>query len=328
MTPKTFPYIEIQGSHEKVGNAIGEMFRVQIRRHLAKIKARVPNCQSFINQTSSYLDTVRRFFPEVFNELKGVAQGAGIECQEYMLMNASELLVCDYHEHCTTAVSFGPDGAVIGHNEDWLDDEMENLYILKATIGEVSFLCLDYATYLPGSAASMNSWGLVQCINDLSQKPHAGVPKYVLARAVLSCKTLQEAEALVAKTPRASGFNHVLVQGGEVWNFEIASEDLAVERISGRAFIHTNHVLSQKMKPYETGASASSLARYQRAKELITNDMTVTKMQALLSDTQNSRYPICRPAETLGSVIIVPEKREMYVCCGHPCAGTYKKYTL
>ena len=120
----------------------------------------------------------------------------------------------------------------------------------------------------------------------------------------------------------------MLVQNDEIVNIEVAAEDVSLQRLRRTAFTHTNHYLSPKMVQYEKFHTASSLHRYDRACGLLSTCTSIAGVKSLLSDTADSRYPICREKETIASIIMLPQKREMYVCRGHPCAGTYKKYTL
>jgi len=168
---------------------------------------------------------------------------------------------------------------------------------------------------------------LVQCINYLNQAVKVGVPKFFLARAVLECRTLDEAERIIRKTPCASGFNHVLVQRNEVRDIEIAGDKVIVEKVVAKPYVHANHYLSY-LKSLEKSRTASSVARYQRARELIKNSMSQVEMKRLLSDTDDRLYPICRKDATLGSAIFLPNKKEAYICSGHPCVGKYLKYRI
>ncbi len=334
---KTFPYLAISGSYRDVGLAIGETFRDRVSRVLNLRKAVIPLYESYKEKLYPYFTETFHRFPHLIEEMQGICDGANVDFLDYFFANTRELYdpqkiyyrdEIEKLDHCTIAVSFTQNGVIVGHNEDWAKESLADLYILKATIGDTTYLCLDYATYMTGSSASLNSWGLAQCINELPQETGVGIPKYFLSRAILETTSLDEAEKLIHSTKRASGFNHVLVTDEEVRNIEIAGKDIDVQRVHAQPYVHTNHFLSAHMRKYEQYRSNSSLARYERASALVDNNMTLEQMKTLLSDSQNTQYPICRPEETIGSVIIVPGKREMYICYGEPCKGTFQKYTL
>jgi hypothetical protein len=333
---KKFPYLEVRGSYRDIGSAIGETFRDRIRYIITLRKNKIPDYQQYLPKLYPYFALTLKAFPQYVEELVAIAKAAHVDVADYFFANTEELYLSEYvrdrmehsKDHCTIAVSFNAEESLIGHNEDWLPESINNFYILKATIGTTTFLSLSDVSVLPGACASFNNFGLVQCINDLAQTPQTGIPKNFLSRAILECQTLQEAETLLLQSKRASGYNHVLVQQNEVHNIEISGDDYDIEIIKQQPYVHTNHFLSRHMRKYETERSGSSLARYERAKELIRNNMSVDDMKSLLRDTKNTQFPICRPDSTIASVIITPQKNEMLVCYGHPCAGEYVPYRI
>lgn len=329
--------MEVSGTYADVGRAIGKKMGEQIRKIVAEVKMETKNYGDYLTKTKPYFDLTKKIFPNLVVEMEAIAEAAGVLREDYFFINNRE--VYDAAEawdkedatnldHCTIAVSMSENRAIVGHNEDWSISVIDSMYVLKATVGGTRILGLNYAAAVPGVAASMNSWGVVQCINDLHQTAEMGVPKNFLARAVLECRTLDEAEKLVRETPKGSGFNHVLVQNGEVRNFEIAGQQVAVQKKRDGNFVHTNHYLTSEMQKLEKFHTKSSEVRYKRAMELVRPNMTKEEMAALLSDSENKEYPICRPDETVGSLVFQPINGQVDVCYGHPCAGKFNSYNL
>lgn len=325
---KQFPFLEAIGTPSDIGRTIGQTFRRKIQNSVEFRKATIPNYDKYLEQTKPYFEITNNYFPHLISELDSMATAAGVSLEDLFFINNREVYdSMEVIDHCTIAVSFGKNGSVVGHNEDWSISALDDLYILKATIGETTFLGLQYFEAL-GVSATMNNWGLVQCINDLSAGSQIGVPKNFIARAVLECKSLDEAEDLIRKTPCASGFNHVLVQNDEVRNIEISGNLIAVEKVYGQPYVHTNHFLSPVMINQPQIVSPSSHPRFERAREIVKYDMTREDMIALLSDKKNTEFPICRNNETIGSVICLPQLKEVWVCYGHPCVGEFVKYSF
>ncbi|PIS22621.1 hypothetical protein COT50_00905, partial [candidate division WWE3 bacterium CG08_land_8_20_14_0_20_41_10] len=276
-------------------------------------------------------------FPNLIVETEFIAKGADVGIIDYYFMNNREVYdPAEYgdkknsvnQDHCTVVAGFNLGKLVIGHNEDWSLDALGDLYILKAKIGETAFIGLNYATGVCGLSASMNNYGLVQCVNDIYQTNKIGVPKNYLARAILEIKTLDEAENLIKKTPRGSGFNHVLAQGSEIRNIEIAGEHLGVQKSINNPYVHTNHYLVPELQRFEKFHTKSSEARYLRAKQLISDNMSIQDIVRILSDTANVDYPICRADETIGSAVFTPSELKASFCYGHPCAGEFMEYKI
>ena len=337
---RTFPYLEIKGTHYEVGRAIGEMFRGKIQETIEDRKKTIPHYSLYLKKCERYAALTKQIFPQLMDELQGMADGAQIPFMDLFFHNCPEVydkeLLIEWdremaeteEEHCTIAVSFNEKGAIIGHNEDWGIESLDELYILKATIGDTTFLGLDYASWLVGTSATMNNWGLVQCINELYQETSVGIPKAFVARAILECKTLDEAFNVIVNTKRASGYNHLLVQGDHVWDIEIAGRDIDIQKNEHKPYAHTNHCISKHMQEYQLFAKKNSIARFERATELLKPAMSFEDMKSLLSDTKNKKYPICRENVTIGSVIIEPKTFTMHVCYGMPSTGTFIPYEL
>lgn len=330
-----YQILDVQGSHIDVGLAIGESFRTEIQEVIAERKVEIPNYDSYLEKSKAYFNFTKEVFPHLISETEAIAKAAGVSVVDYFFLNNRETYdpaeSYDKKEavnpdHCTIVVGFGKDGLIVGHNEDWSIDAQDSLYILKATIGDITFTGLNYKTVIAGVSASVNNYGLVQCINDLYQTNQFGVPKNYLARAVLECKTLDDAESLIRNTKRASGFNHVLAQGNEVRNLEIAGDRLSVEKIIEKPYVHTNHYTSPEMKSLEKFHTKSSEARYARAKELLKDTMELENIKNLLSDTSNLEFPICREDATIGSVIVIPAREMFLASYGHPCSNDYAEY--
>lgn len=337
---KTFPYLEVAGTNHEVGLAIGEMFRGKIQEVISDRKHYIRKYQERLSQTEDFVKETKKAFPQLVSEMEGMAEGADVPFLDLFFHNTPEVYdrtsewdreQAQIEDHCTIAVSTNEHGPIIGHNEDWDIESLDELYVLKATINDTTYLGLQYATFLIGCSATLTSNGLVQCINELHQESHIGVGKYFVARAVLDCKTLDEAETLIRQTRRSSGYNHVLVQNNTLMDIEIAGADIDVERRPAGPYVHTNHFISERMKQYEKDEAShhkNSYDRLTRAKELIKNPMTPAEMMSLLSDTKNSMYPICREDATIGSVILEPELKKISVCYGPPDRGTFVPYTL
>lgn len=324
---KKFDYLEVVGTHEDLGRSIGNKFKDVIQKSILGRAKRIPNYESYLKKTEPYYLATRETFPKLIVELEATARAAGVGVADYFALNTREVVHRKkVEDHCTVAVSFGDNGAIVGHNEDWEGATPNALYVLKATIGDTTFIGLQYKIIIPGVAVSMNNWGLVQCINELNHEAQVGVPKNFVARAILECKTLAEAEKLIRNTKRASGYNHVLIQGMEVRNVEIAREKMAVERVCGGTYVHTNHYLNRELIPLEKFHTKSSEERYERAMGTILPGMNIKEMETLLSDRKNKEFPISREDATLGSIVAEPQKNKIYICYGPAKKGQYEVY--
>lgn len=337
---KHLPYYEIIGTYREVGEFLGSNFRQSIQESIAKRKKNIQNYDSYLSKSQQCFEITKQYFPNLIIETEGIARGADVPVLDYFFINNRE--VYDEAEaydrkhavnpdHCTVVAGFDMNNATltVGHNEDWSKDAQDQIYILKATIGETTFIGLNYNVTVPGVSASINNYGLIQCVNDLYQNnTKIGVPKNYIARAILELNMLDQAEKLIRNTPRASGFNHVLAENREVRNIEIAGDVVGVGSVHKKPYVHTNHYLVGSMQEFEKFHTKSSEERYKRAKELLKPAMTKEDVIAILSDTQNTEYPICRAEETIASAVFsgFGTQFKAYFCYGHPCQGEFVEY--
>ena len=334
---KKLPYYEISGGYKEIGEFIGTTFRKQIQESVRKRKLEIDRYDTYLEKSNACLSITREYFPNLIDESEAIANSAEVPLIDYFFINnreaydpfeESDRQDMVNQDHCTVVVGFNNGFPIIGHNEDWSIDVIDELYILKVKMKERSFIGLNYNVGVPGLSASMNSFGLVQCINDLHQANGIGVPKNYIARAILEAKSLTEAEEIIESVPRASGFNHVLVQGENVRNIEIAGDRVGIENSFGKPYIHTNHYLTPELKEYEDFHTKSSERRYERARELVKEKMGFNDVRGILSDRQDSEYPICREKETIGSAIFLPNESKAFFCYGLPSENSFVEYSL
>lgn len=334
---KQLPYYKIKGSYQQFGEFLGVTFRRSIQESINRRRKEIKGYYSYLPKSQECFEITKKYFPNLIVESEAIAKAADVPLIEFFFINNRE--VYDPAEewdkkhavnpdHCTVVAGFDAGELIIGHNEDWSLEAIDDIYVLEATVGDTTFIGLNYTVGVSGLSASMNNYGLVQCINDIYQTNRIGVPKNYIARAVLETKTLDEAENIIKSVPRGSGFNHVLAQGSEIRNIEIAGDQIGIQKSIGKPYVHTNHYLTDELKKLEKFHTISSEQRYARATELLKQELTREDIQKILSDTSNKDYPICRADETIGSAVFLPSELKAYFCYGHPCAGEYKEYLI
>ena len=201
---KRLPYYEISGTYAEVGEFLGTTFRQSIQESIAKRKKDIQNYESYLTKSQQCFDITKQYFPNLIIETEGIAKGADVPVIDYFFINNREVydeaeaydkMHAANPDHCTVVAGFDINNVTltVGHNEDWSKDAQDQIYILKATIGETTFIGLNYNVTVPGVSASINNYGLIQCVNDLYQKnTKIGVPKNYLARAILELNMLDQ----------------------------------------------------------------------------------------------------------------------------------------
>jgi isopenicillin-N N-acyltransferase-like protein len=351
------PLIEVGGSHREIGRQIGEAASERVGRSLAYYEENIEWLagMSFAAAEERALVLLRhaeRELPQYVEELAGLAEGAGVPFERLLVLNCGEEILCAERppaagsgpqppDRCTCLALAAPGRTIVGHNEDWVEDDIENMVLLTITAPDgTRILALTGAAYLP--MCGVNAHGIAFYGNTLyacDERP--GVPNAFKHRWLLEATTRGEADARARMVGRARGSNHLNARaGGEIWDVEVSAErDATIE--ADDWLVHTNHFTSPQLQDVERSESVGSRLRLRRGRELVAaglarGDDPFDIVAAVLADHANVPTSICAhhvpddPAHgpTTGSVIIELEERRLHVCAGRPCENAYRVVSL
>lgn len=352
----SLPLIEARGTHREIGRQVGEAARERIRRSVAYYEehiewlAGMPFAAAEA-RTLPLLRRAERELPQYVDELRGMAEGAGVSFEKLLVLNCGEEVLCAADpgaaaplrppDHCTCLAVSAPGRTIVGHNEDWIEADVENMVVLSLTMPDGTRICsLTGAAYLP--MCGVNSHGIAFYGNTLyARDERPGVPNGFKHRWLLEAATRAEADARARMPGRARGSNHLNAQaGGAIWDVEVSAERAVTIEADGW-LVHTNHFTAPEMQDVERSESAGSRLRLQRGRELVAagvagDDDPFDIVAGVLRDHANSPTSICAHpmpddpdhGPTTGSVIIELEERRMHVCAGRPCENAYRIVTL
>lgn len=364
------PCIEAKGTHREVGRQIGEAERDLVRAELASCEEQFPmlagiSFEECVERASAFLGPAEEFLPQIVDQLRGLAEGAGVPFDALFAVNCDEEFTClpdqpsgpgrenasggsrasasGPPEHCTS-FAFTTDGRTIaGHNEDWYPGDIASLSVRHVTLtGGVSYLSVGAAGNLPFTGVT--SHGICSCANTLySFDLGKGVPNALLLASLFECRSLDEMRDRIDGVPRARGSNHLLADAaGRIWNIETTAGRLAWLDAHGR-FVHTNHYVTPELAPQDATTSVGTFKRRARAEELLATGIEaggdpVLLGQAVLRDHANAPLSICShwddddPAMdqsvTTASMIWEPAEGVVHVAVGQPCEHEYVTYSL
>jgi len=180
-----------------------------------------------------------------------------------------------------------------------------------------------------------------------------GVPGTFIVQQVLeTCATTQEAIDFITKFPdRSNGCHYGLMDtSGDTCVIETTSTRHAIRRPKHGILAHTNHYQTEelkdanlpdyvrfKMDDMDISPIESPIRRYEREFKLLAKNKGNIKMgtiKTILSDHDNREpddFTVCThgpSAGTLGSIIILPTKKEIWITDNHPCSSEYEKFIL
>jgi len=351
------PLIEVAGTNREMGQQIGEACPKQVQHSVDNAHVLIDQSYNTLEltwdgakiQARKYLPFAEERYPQYVDEIRGIAEGAKVSFDDLMVVNAMEAVTMDAL-HLTRCTSFAvneqrtADGHVLlAHNEDWVPEDENDVYVISARPrDEPPFLAITYGGLLPN--VGFNAYGIAQAIDSVyPNDSRIGIPRLVVARAVLASHRISGALGRTLISHRAAGYNHLIVhESGEMYSVEVSARRFNILHGTDGYMTHTNHYLSSTMKEIEKDPEEliSSRVRYFRANRLLreSSTHTIKTMQAIQKDHVNLPNSICNhniegidPMDresTITAFVIDLTTREMHIVWGNPCQNTYHTYHL
>ncbi len=339
--------VELEGDNFEMGFQYGQKCRASIRNcirlnySVTKFYSNLTREQC-VNQVRSSLPLLEREVPNLYDEMRGMAQGARIGLEDIAALNfhGRDLAGGCTMVHIDRSLCEG-NRSITGQTVDWTPSLAPYYHVVhrKPRMGaETIQFTLAGVLGLVGK----NVHGMSVFMNILltSEKIAKGVPAYLLLRLAMEEKNIDEALKVLQGKERASPFNYLLSDAsGEACNLEASHEYFLPERIKRDYYVHTNHCLNEPMKAgdmyVELSKSDETLQRHARTRSLL-GQLTKTKkidlrgLFGLLSDHENHPDSICRhPREnlspegrmcTIAAVLSREKEMGIWVAEGNPCS--------
>jgi isopenicillin-N N-acyltransferase-like protein len=351
------PLVEVSGTHRDMGRQIGEAMRPQVQHSVQNARVLIERSYDALEltwegaqiQSRKYLPFAEEQYPQYVEEIRGIAEGANVPFDDLVVLNVMEAVTMDalHLTRCTSfAVNeqFTADGHVLAaHNEDWVPEDENDVYVISARpVNEPPFLAMTYGGLLPN--VGFNAYGIAQLIDSVyPNDSRIGIPRLVVARAVMASRRISGAIGRTLVSRRAAGYNHLLVHdSGEMYSVEVSARKFDSLHGTEGYIVHTNHYLSNPMKEIEKDPEEliSSRVRYFRTVRLLRESTTHTikSLQAIQKDHVNLPNSICNhniagidPMDresTISALVIDLTAREMHIAWGNPCQNAYHTYHL
>lgn len=338
----TLPLLRVSGTHFECGRQVGAACGEAIRAMLAADRAAPPagwRWDDLRAAAGPYQAATERAFPWVMDELRGAAEGAGVDF-EALFLNAIEELAAAQPPlgRCSDFAAAAPathDGHVLlGHNNDlapetqpWITavewDLPDQPRTLTVGVGGI-FVSI-----------GVNAAGLALTGNELQPNDdRPGIPRLLIARAILAAATFDAAVATALHPDRASSYNNLIAhREGRLVNAEASATDHELLGPEAGWLVHTNHYTHPRMRRYERApeALAGSHSRYARAQALMAGrpgPVTLSMLKGFLGDHHAAPTPLCRHtgrAQTVFAAAIDLTEGVVDAALGHPCTQAFTR---
>lgn len=163
------------------------------------------------------VETQRKFIPErFFEEMKGIADGAGMDAQDIVIANfIPELFHCSGFALCSSATKGGKlyHGRILDYGCDWRLQDHAVLTVAEPA-GKIPFLNVTYAGFI-GSVTGMNAERIsIGEMGGGGMGHWDGIPMALLVRMALEeADGLDRAVAIFRDNPRTCEYYYVIADG-------------------------------------------------------------------------------------------------------------------
>jgi isopenicillin-N N-acyltransferase-like protein len=337
-------YLPISGSPYERGLQHGRAYPQLIRRcHEAYCQfegADPQQVKAIVRHTEA---RVKRDGPAFLEEIRGIADGAGMSYEQLLELNFIESIWNQTTGWCTCVCVLETEiGALIGQTGDqWEGYEQFNLLARVEPKEGYTFLCNTTVGTLWRSIG-VNEAGLAWAGSGLKLRAEAcgkdGLPLDMLRGLPLQyCATVDEALPMVTDfVAQGQGANLLMADAsGKALIVERCPTRQAVREPEGGVLFAANHAVSPSISELlvEDGEFlANSRARYEKL-ERVTSTMprTIEGMQALLRNHEEPG-PICQHGGaglyTVTAYVIAPKQRKLWLTQGPPCQNDFVEVSL
>ncbi|HHV41863.1 MAG TPA: acyl-CoA--6-aminopenicillanic acid acyl-transferase [Clostridiaceae bacterium] len=351
-----FQIIECRGTPYEIGFAHGEQAKEKIRLNIReyedmfKISSDIDWAQAR-KRSLYFVDYIRQLEPDLLEEMRGVADGAGLELADILALNSRSEIVFGLAKDGCTSFTITPEASANGHtligqNWDWRVPIADGLIILKIyQQGKPGIFMVTEAGII--GKVGMNSEGLGVCLNALVvQGQPEGLPLHIILRRILNSKLLNDALLAINGVKNAGPANYMFAQKGgcaldvektpQAWDYTFNDRGILV---------HSNHILSPRLlarvNDQGTIRFLSSIVRYHMMTKMLNReigDITVEYLMECLRSHHQGRESICchadsdqplrRQSMTCFSMIMDLDTNEMWLTPGPPCQFEYTRYLI
>jgi len=348
-----FPHHRLQGTPREVGRQHGEALRSMIRAHLELIYTQGAQRSNLAPETGrrwalAFGPMIGEAAPHFLEEIEGVAEGAGIERAEALLLQVRQEVahVARFGAvdlECTSFAVSGPytraGTTFAGQNADLAGGiEAFSAVLTFAVTGKPAVMMLVPAGQI--SYLGISSEGLSADANFLrSAGWRTGFPRYLLTRLAIEQPTLKAAVDAALTPRRASSRNLLLAdRTGAMVDIETTAQEHGLEWGAG-CLVHANHHVLPGMGGHETATAEerhNSGCRQDRIAALMEEHrgrIDATVLKTVLRDHANRPHSICahpgeRVSYSFASIVSDLEAGAMEVAVGPPCEHDYVRYEV
>lgn len=289
-----------------------------------------------IQVTVAHLDIL---FPEVNEEIRGIADGAGISFEQAFLLNNRALADRVCRDECSHVAVIGPERVLVGMNKDTQDQSIHDFVVAKVRpsngYDSVGYRHVGKLWGYGINSAGLCAAGTAACpVSTASPTPSVGL--YLLGPLLLSrCGSVAQALDLMMEVGAVGENGNVLVADRhDAAVVEFAGTTRLVRRPENGIIASTNFYASGRIAHSSDEQYLNETRdRYHNILRLTSQSeaLTVDGMLRILSHHADSGA-VCRHQKerdrTVLSFVATPRELQFLIAPGPPCQHAYTTYCV
>ena len=364
---RDMPVLILKGSPRERGRIYGEALKAPIGDFVGRWKSTIfqdtaqdpqEYLEAFIADTH-LLPAVERWTPDVLEEVRGIAEGSGLEFNTvlalqmpdeewwYRLEKRKSQTQRD-PEHCSALGVYDQRDLppLLAENLDTPDyfDGYQVLLHIKDPASPIESFVFTVAGLV--AANGVNNQGVGICCNALPQLNYAadGLPVAFVHRGVLAQPALEDAVAFVRGIKHATGQNYMIGAPEKIVTYECSANQVRqyVPDVGATRLFHTNHPLAnddlRRKKRQTAGIPSNSEVRLSTLERHLGDSsvrVNVDMIKSALGSHDSSEHPVCRHKSsddswmTVGcSIMVLSTSPELHLAPGPPCSTDFQTFTF
>ena len=342
--------IECRGSHARIGRAIGEGLREEMRQHIGGFVLR-PS-EELVVEVLRFRASLEAQIPRVLEQMVGMAAGADVSLEEVLALNLPQGVgagdALDGHGCTNVVFGDGPDGPLWGKNNDGAyppntgpvvnAEGRRPVAVLKLYPDDgIPALCVPFCGWLSGGDM-LNAEGVAVGHSSVGSglqqsRDHTPILQWMYW-AMLNVRSAAEYVRMMTSRPTlGKGFSQTIVdRGGSMYSGEFVCPLAQIRRPESGA--QAMNCVNYYQLPFLEGLdrrTPEGLANAHARRAFLDRavgegDRSVEHMKRLLQhhgDDSICRHGAGDTSHTEYSVIGVTEERKLLVADGNPCQTEY-----
>jgi isopenicillin-N N-acyltransferase like protein len=333
---------KVSGTHYECGRQLGAAHAHALRQAVLNNTFHVASGLTWDDYRSAaqpYLAATKQAFPWIIEEMRGAADGSGVDFLDLFTGSIEEIFNTppELTGRCSDFAACAPatgGHVLLGHNNDLSPATEAHLIAVEWDLpDQPKLFTVGVGGLFP--SVGINAAGICLTGNELSPNDERpGIPRLLIARALLAERTFEDALAVALHPDRASSYNNLISSPeGQIVCAEASATDHELLYPEDGWLVHTNHYVHPRMTQYETAPEqmSTSYSRYDRAFELmdtISQPITADTLKTFLGDHDASPVSLCRHGErvkTVFSTVIDLTDRTVDGLVGNPCEGQFER---